>query len=165
MKGKIRNLFGHAKETIQRLTKGSREFLIGELSKVKKFSKALVREIVALFVLAIAAGIALSSLLKSFVFDLLMPFIGLVSPGGNWRNLRVRVGETHFNIGNFLGNLLFFLLVVLTVFLVLRLMPKGPDLSLPHVVRSCPTCGEPLSPDAIECEKCGATFLEPPKEE
>jgi large conductance mechanosensitive channel len=160
MKSRIRKAFGHVRETVQRLTRGSREFLTGELDKLRRFSKLLAREIVALFVMAIVAAIALSSLLKSFVFDLFMPLIGLVSPRGDWRNLRLRIGETHFNIGSFLANLLFFLLVALIVFLVLRLMPSRPDIALPHLVRKCPSCGEPLPLDAAECEKCGATFLD-----
>jgi len=165
MKGKIRSVFGRVREGIQRLTTGSREFLSGELGKVKEFSKLLAREIVALFVMAIVAGIALSSLLKSFVFDILMPFIGLVSPGGDWRNLRVRVGETQFNIGSFLANLIFFLLVALIVLVIVKLMPRRPDFSLPQLVKDCPTCGEPLLPGAGECEKCGAKLLDRPEGE
>jgi len=165
MKGRIRSIFRGLKETLQRLTTGSREFLSGELDKVKQFSKSLAREIGALFVLAIVAGIALSSLLKSFVFDILMPFVGLISPQGDWRNLRVKVGETRFNIGSFLANLIFFLLVALTVFLVLKLMPRKPEITLPQLMKVCPSCGEPLSPGALECEKCGAGLLDLSKEE
>lgn len=158
MKGRIRNVFGRAKESIQRLTKGSREFLSGEFDKVKKFSKSLAREIIALFVMAIVAGIALSSLLKSFVFDILMPFVGLVSPKGNWRNLCVRIGATELKIGNFLANFIFFLLVALIILLILRLMPRKPDITFPELVRTCPSCGQPLPPGATECSNCGATF-------
>ncbi len=165
MKGKIRNAFGRAKESIQRLTKGSREFLSGELDKVKKFSKVLAREIIALFVMAIVAGIALSSLLKSFVFDLVMPFVGLVSPEGNWRKLCVRIGASELKIGNFLANFIFFLLVALIILLILRLMPRKPDLTFPELVRTCPTCGELLPPGATECSNCGESLPRLSKEE
>jgi len=165
MKGRIRNVFGRVKKTLQRLTTGSKEFLTGEFDKIRKFSKYLAREIIALFVMAIVAGIALSSLIKSFVFDLLMPFVGLVSPGGNWRNLHIRVGETRFNMGNFLANLIFFLLVALLVFLILKLMPKKPDLTLRRLAKVCPSCGELLPRGATECDNCGATFLDLPEGE
>jgi len=165
VKGRIRGAFGRLKKTLERVTRGSKEFITGELEKVKKFSKYLAREIVALFVMAIVAGIALAALIKSFVFDLLMPLIGLVSPGGNWRNLQIMVGQTRFNIGNFLANLLFFLIVIFIVFLLIKLMPRKPDVTLRHLVRHCPSCGELLLPGATECENCGTTLLDFPEGE
>lgn len=164
MKGRIRNLFGRLLELIQRVTEGSREYLSGELHKVKKFSLWIAGEIAALFVLAIVGGIALASLLQSFAFDLLMPFLGLVSPGGHWRNLRIRVGETYFNIGNFLGNLVFFLLVLCVLLLILKLMPRRPDIKLPQLIGNCPECGEPLLPGASECGKCRKALPESSEE-
>ena len=164
MKGRIRNLFERIRELVQRVTEGSREYLSGEFHKVKKFSLWIAGEIAALFVLAIVGGIALASLLQSLAFDLLMPFVGLVSPGGYWRNLRIRVGQTHFNIGNFLGNLVFFLLVLCLLLLILRLMPRRPDITLPQIIVNCPECGEPLLPGAIECGKCGKALPRPSEE-
>jgi large conductance mechanosensitive channel len=159
MKGRIRNALGRAKQTIGQLTRGSRKFLTAELDKVKKFSRVLAREIVALFVMAIVAGIALSSLIKSFVFDLVMPVIGLVSPGGQWQNLDVTIGRTRFNIGNFLAHLIYFLLVVFIVFIILKLMPRKQDFALRQIVKNCPSCGELLPSDAAECPSCGTRFL------
>ncbi len=163
MAGRIRSALGRIKKTLERIFLGSREFLSGELDKVKKFSKLLARGVVALFVMAIVAGIALSSLIKSFAFDLLMPLIGLISPRGDWRNLQIRVGQTRFSIGNFLAHLVFFLLVAAIVLLVVRLMPKRPGFGLREVLKNCPSCGEILPRDAKECSSCGATFLDLPE--
>jgi large conductance mechanosensitive channel len=160
MKGRMRGALGRLKNTVERIARGSKEFIASELEKVKKFSKYLALEIVALFVMAIVAGIALAALLKSFVFDLLMPVIGLVSPGGDWRNLQIRAGDTRFHVGNFLANLLFFLVVVLVVFLIVKLAPRKPDVSLPEIVSHCPSCGELLLPGATECEACGTRLLD-----
>jgi len=164
MKGKIRNVLSLAGRTLRRITRSSKEFLGGELDKLKKFSKVLAREVVALFIMAIVAGIALSSLIKSFVFDILMPFVGLVSPRGDWRNLQIRVGETRFNIGNFLAHLLFFLVVVFVALLLVRLMPKRPALTLRGFLKNCPSCGEIIPHDATTCDNCGATFLDLPED-
>jgi large conductance mechanosensitive channel len=160
MNGKIRTALGRAGHTVRRLATGSRQFISAELDKFKKFSKHLTREIVALFVMAIVAGIALSSLIKSFVFDLFMPLIGLISPHGDWRNLGFTIGRTRFNLGNFLANLTYFIFVLLIVFLILKLMPSRPELSLRHLLKNCPSCGELLPPDAQECPRCGTRFLE-----
>jgi large conductance mechanosensitive channel len=155
MKVPFRGAFGHIKSALQRITKGSKAFIAGEISKIKAFSKVLAREIVALFVMAIVAGIAFSSLIKSFVFDLLMPFVGLLSPRGDWRNLQIRVGETRFNIGNFLANFLVFVFVALIVLFLLKLLPKKPDLHLAGLARTCPSCGRLLFGETAACEHCG----------
>ncbi len=165
MKGKIRSAISQVGNVVRRITRSSKEFLGGELDKLKKFSRVLAREVVAFFVMAIVAGIALSSLIKSFVFDLLMPFVGLVSPGGDWRNLQIRVGETRFYIGNFLAHLIFFVVVVFAALLLVRLMPKRPSLTLRGFLKNCPSCGEIIPRDATTCDNCGATFLDLPKSE
>ncbi len=165
VKGRIRGALSSVKKVLQRLAWGSKQFLTSELDKVKQFSRHLAREIVALFVMAIVAGIALAALLKSFAFDILMPLAGLVSPGGDWRNLQIRVGESRFNIGSFLAHLVFFIVVLLIVLLLLRLMPKRPELVLPRLVKNCPSCGEILPQNATECDACGTTFFDIPGDE
>ncbi len=163
-KGRIRAVLGRLKKTVQRVTKGSKEFIASELQKVGRFSKFIAIEAAALFVMAIVAGIAFAELLRSFVFDLLMPVIGLVSPQGDWHNLQLRIGQTRFHIGSFLAHLLFFVVVVLVVLLIVKLTPKKPDMALHDFVKRCPSCGGLLLPGATECEMCGARLLDFPED-
>jgi large-conductance mechanosensitive channel len=163
-KGKIRTVLGGLKRTIQRVTKGSKEFITSELQKIGRFSKFIAIEAAALFVMAIVAAIALAELLRSFVFDLLMPVVGLISPRGDWRNFQFRIGQTWFNVANFLAHLLFFLVVVLVAVLIVKLTPKKPKMALQDLIRHCPSCGGLLLPGATECEMCGARLLDFPED-
>lgn len=163
-KGIIRGALGGLKRTLQRVTKGSKEFITSELQKVGRFSKFIAIEAAALFVMAIVSGIALAELLKSFVFDLLMAVIGLVSPRGDWHNLQLRIGQTRFYFGSFLAHLLFFVVVVLVVFFIVKLTPKKPDMALRNFVKRCPSCGGLLLPGATECEMCGTRLLDFPED-
>ncbi len=164
-KGRIRAVVGGLKNTLQKVAKGSKEFVTSELQKVGRFSKFIAIEAAVLFVMAIVAAIALAQLLRSFVFDLLMPLIGLVSPGGDWQGLQFRIGQTRFYVGNFLAHLLFFVVVVLVVLLIVKLTPKKPEMALRDLVKRCPSCGGLLLPGATECETCGARLLDFPEDE
>lgn len=161
-KGKIRAALGGLKKTVQQVAKGSKEFVTSELQKVGRFSKFIAIEAAALFVIAIVAAIALAELLKSFVFDLLMPVIGLISPHGDWQNLQFRIGQTQFRVGIFLAHLLFLVVVVLVAVLIVKLTPKKPKMALENLIRNCPTCGGLLLPGATECETCGTKTLDLP---
>jgi large-conductance mechanosensitive channel len=162
-KGRIRSVLGGLKRTLQRVTKGSKEFIASELQKIGRFSKFIAIEAAALFVMAIVAAIALAELLRSFAFDLLMPLVGLMSPRGDWRNLQLRIGQTRFYVGSFLAHLLFFIVVVLVVLLIVKLTPKKPQMALRDLVKRCPSCGGLLLPGATECEMCGARLFDFPE--
>ena len=164
-KGRIRTVVGGLRKTLQKVAKGSKEFVTSELQKVGRFSKFIAIEAAALFVMAIVAAIALAELLKSLVFDLLMPVIGLVSPQGDWQNLQFRIGQTQFRVGNFLAHLLFLVVVVLVAVLIVKLTPKKPKMALQDLIRHCPSCGGLLLPGATECETCGTRLLDFPENE
>lgn len=164
-KGRIRTVVSGLRKTLQKVAKGSKEFVTSELQKVGRFSKFIAIEAAALFVMAIVAAIALAELLKSFVFDLLMPVIGLISPRGDWQNLQFRIGQSQFRVGNFLAQLLFFVVVVSVAVLIVKLTPKKPKMALQNLIRHCPTCGGLLLPGATECETCGTRLLDFPEDE
>lgn len=66
--------------------------------------------------IAVIIGGKVNDLVKTIVDNLVMPFIGLLIPGGDWRQLAVSVGETKFGIGPVLGALLDFTVVALLVY-------------------------------------------------
>lgn len=68
--------------------------------------------------IAVIIGGKLNALVDAVVKELLMPVIGLLVPGGNWRELAVTVGETKFGVGPILAAMVDFLIVAVVVFLV-----------------------------------------------
>lgn len=70
--------------------------------------------------IAVIIGGKLNALVDAVVKELLMPFIGLMLPGGDWRTLAISVGETKFGIGPILAATVDFLIVALVVFLIAK---------------------------------------------
>ena len=67
--------------------------------------------------IAVVIGGKLNELVKSLVDHLIMPFVGIFVPGGDWRKMGVDVAGAHFGIGPFLGSCLDFVIVAWLVFM------------------------------------------------
>ncbi|CAN5614130.1 hypothetical protein BH10BDE1_BH10BDE1_08540 [soil metagenome] len=68
--------------------------------------------------IAVIIGGKLNGLVDSIVKGLLMPIVGLVIPGGDWRELAFTIGETKFAVGPVLASLLDFFIVAVIVFVI-----------------------------------------------
>ncbi len=74
--------------------------------------------------IAVIIGLKLGELIKSVVDQLLMPLIGIVVPGGDWRTLGFTVAGARFGVGPVLGALLDFFIVAGLVFLIAKMVLK-----------------------------------------
>lgn len=103
--------------------------------------------------IAVVIGGAFGRIVNSLVEDLVMPLINPLIPGGDWRTLQVGPG---IQIGNFLGNILDFMVIALALFLIIRLiLRKGPAAPPPPApTRECPYCLETLPLQASRCRAC-----------
>ena len=73
---------------------------------------------------AVVVGNAAKDLVSSIATNLIMPFISLVSPEGNWRELSVDLGKATFKWGLVLSSLLDFVIVALIIFLIINKLFK-----------------------------------------
>ncbi len=74
--------------------------------------------------IAVILGLKLNDLIKSVVDHLLMPLIGILVPGGEWRELGFTVAGARFGVGPVLGSLLDFLIVAGLVFIIAKVVLK-----------------------------------------
>ncbi len=74
--------------------------------------------------IAVIIGGKLNALVDSIVKELLMPFLGLLIPGGDWRTLAVSIGETKFGVGPVLAAVVDFLVVAMVVFVFAKKILK-----------------------------------------
>jgi large conductance mechanosensitive channel len=72
--------------------------------------------------IGIVMGTAVMKLVSSVVSDLVMPFLGIMIPGGNWREMEIGMGNLHLKVGNFLGSLLDFIIIALVIFLFTKMI-------------------------------------------
>lgn len=68
----------------------------------------------------IIIGGAFTTIVKSLVDDILMPFIGWVIGGRDFTAYTVQIGDATINYGTFIQNVINFFLISLTVFLLVK---------------------------------------------
>jgi len=115
--------------------------------------------------LALAVGViigaAVGTLVSSLASDILMPVIGLLLPGGDWRQARLvlrtatdaagKTTETAILYGHFAGAVVDFLVIAFVTFLIVRALVK-PAPAEPTKV--CPECLEKVPKAARRCRAC-----------
>ena len=66
--------------------------------------------------IAVVIGGKVNTLVGSFVDNLIMPFVGMLVPSGDWRQVVIEIGGARFGVGAFAGALLDFAIVAFLVF-------------------------------------------------
>jgi large conductance mechanosensitive channel len=92
------------------------------VSMFREFTEFLKQYGVIGLAIAVIIGMKLNELIKAVVDDLLMPFVGILIPGGNWRAFRLEFGPLKIGIGHFLGVSVDFTIVALVVFLIAKII-------------------------------------------
>ena len=77
---------------------------------------------------AVIIGGKVNALVSALVDQLIMPFVGILIHGGDWRQIAFHISNAKFGIGIFLGATLDFVLVALIIFMLVKLMtPSKPS--------------------------------------
>jgi large conductance mechanosensitive channel len=100
---------------------------------VKEFMGFLKQYGIIGLAIAVIIGGKLNELIKTVVDGLLMPIIGLITPGGDWRTLAWTVesagGKTVFLYGPILGSTLDFVIVAGIIFLFAKMVLKEQEVA------------------------------------
>lgn len=76
-------------------------------------------KVVALAI-AFIMGVAATSLVKSLVDNLIMPFVGVLTPSGEWKTAVLSLGPVQLGIGPFVAECINFVVIALVVFMIAR---------------------------------------------
>jgi large conductance mechanosensitive channel len=74
--------------------------------------------------IAVIIGGKLNDLVTAVVGGILMPVVGLLTPGGDWRKMTWDLAGIHFEIGKVLGAGIDFVVVALIVFWMAKFILK-----------------------------------------
>ena len=74
--------------------------------------------------IALIIGLAITTLIKSFVDNLVMPIITFFIPGGAWQTATFNFGPIVIGWGALLGAIINFLVIALVVFLIAKYVFK-----------------------------------------
>jgi len=93
-------------------------------SFIQEFNDFLTKYGVIGLAVAFVMGAAITKLVTALVTDLIMPIIGAVIPGGDWRAATLSLGNIKFLVGDFTGNLIDFIIIALVIFMIVKAIVK-----------------------------------------
>ncbi|HKP74405.1 MAG TPA: large conductance mechanosensitive channel protein MscL [Longimicrobiaceae bacterium] len=146
---------------------------------VSAFRKFIAQGNVVDLAVGIVIGAAFTTVVKSFVDDILMPPIGKATGGVDFKNLFWSLDGKHYpsleaakaagaatvNYGLFINNVIAFLIVAFAIFLVVQAYDRmrTRELAAPAPsMRDCPFCTEPVALAARRCPHCTSELAPAP---
>ncbi|GEJ58799.1 large conductance mechanosensitive channel protein MscL [Anaeromyxobacter diazotrophicus] len=114
-----------------------------------EFRDFLLKQNALALAVGVVIGAAFGRIVSGLVDDFIMPIVGLVSPGGDWR--QVKLGP--FLVGDFAGRLLDFVIVAAVVFAIVKAFLREAK-PAPAPTQTCPQCLEVLPAAATRCRAC-----------
>jgi len=150
-----------------------------DLSKVKEKSKGTLQEFkdfaikgnVMDMAIGVIIGGAFGKIVTSFVNDIVMPAISLLTgkidfnnlfialDGGTYATLEAaqEAGVSTLNYGTFLTTIIDFLIIALSIFIItkkLLVAKKKEEAPAPVTTKTCPYCKSTIAIDATRCPHC-----------
>ena len=92
---------------------------------VDEFYEFLLKYQVIGLAVAFIIGAAATKLVTATITDIIMPFIAVIIPGGDWRAAVVNLKPVKLAVGDFIGNLIDFIIIALVIFLIVKFIMKG----------------------------------------
>ena len=93
--------------------------MVGIIAEFLEFLKEY--KVVALAV-AFIMGVAATTLIKSLVDNIIMPFIGILVPSGDWKAATLNLGPVHLGIGPFFADCINFIVVGMVIFMIAKVV-------------------------------------------
>lgn len=128
---------------------------------VAEFRKFLLQTNALALAVGVIIGAAVGKVVSSMVGDILMPVIGLLIPGGAWRELKwvltTKPDGTPANAityGAFLGNVVDFVIIAFVVFMITKALLKPAPAEAGPPSKECPECREIIPAAARKCRAC-----------
>ena len=118
----------------------------------KEFHDFIFKQNALALAVGVIIGAAVGKVVSGIVDDVLMPIVGVVLPGGEWRNAQLQLsGANAIKYGDLIGRLIDFAFVALVAFVLVKTLLRE---AVP-TTRPCPQCLEAIPIDARRCKACG----------
>jgi large conductance mechanosensitive channel len=120
----------------------------------KEFKEFLLKQNALALAVGVIIGAAIGKVVSGIVEDIFMPLIGVVMPGGEWRNAALPLtGQNAIKYGDLLGRLIDFTIVAAVVFVAVKLLIHEKT-DAPPPTKTCPECLETVPAAAKRCRAC-----------
>jgi len=125
---------------------------------VKEFKAFAMRGNVMDLAVAVIIGGAFGKIVSSLVNDIIMPVIGLLIGGVDFSGLAFTIGNATVTYGNFINNILDFIILALVIFLMIKfidnLKKKPAPVAAEPTTKECPYCFTIIPIKARRCPNC-----------
>jgi large conductance mechanosensitive channel len=126
---------------------------------INEFKAFIMRGNVMDLAVAVIIGGAFGKIVTSLVSDIIMPFIGLILGKIDFSSLAFTVGSAKVTYGNFISNLVDFIIIALVIFLMVKginnLQRKpAPVPEAAPTSKECPHCFTTIPIKATRCPHC-----------
>jgi large conductance mechanosensitive channel len=126
-----------------------------------EFKKFLLQTNALALAVGVIIGASVGKVVTSIVSDLMMPVIGLLIPGGAWREMSWVLSTkpdgspaNAITYGAFIGNLVDFVIVAAVVFMITKAILKPAPAAPGPPMKECPECRESIPAAARKCRAC-----------
>jgi large conductance mechanosensitive channel len=123
---------------------------------VKEFREFAIRGNVVDLAVAVIIGGAFGKIVASLVDNIIMPLVGLLIGGVDFKNLAFTVGSAKVEYGLFIQNVVDFIIVAFVIFLIVRAInsTKKPAPVAAPTTKECPHCFTTIPLKATRCPNC-----------
>jgi large conductance mechanosensitive channel len=123
---------------------------------LKEFREFAIRGNVIDLAVAVIIGGAFGKIVSSLVDNIIMPLVGLLIGGVDFKSLSSTVGSAKIEYGLFLQNVVDFIIVAFVIFLMVRAInsTKKPTPAAAPTTKECPHCFTTIPLKATRCPNC-----------
>ena len=121
---------------------------------LKEFKDFLLKQNALALAIAVIIGAAVSKVVSGVVDDLVMPVVGVILPGGEWRTAQFTLsGNNAIKYGDFIGRLVDFVIISFITFLIVNTALREKPKEAP-ATKTCSYCLEVVPAAATRCRAC-----------
>lgn len=91
---------------------------------IKEFKDFIAKGNVVDLAVGVIIGSAFGKIVSSVVSDILMPIIGVIIGGHDFTSIKLTFGNANIMIGNFIQNVIDFLIIAVCVFIFVKVINK-----------------------------------------
>ena len=124
----------------------------------KEFKEFLLKTNALALAVGVILGGAVGKVVSSIVDQILMPIIGLMIPGGDWREYKIALTHKQdgsiasgIGLGAFAGAVIDFVIIAFVIFMITKQLLK-PAPAAP--TKACKECTEAIPVAAKKCKFC-----------
>ena len=127
----------------------------------REFKAFILKENVLALAIAVVLGAAFGKVVQSMVDDFIMPVVGTITPGGDWKTATFDIGSASFGVGNFASVLLNFLIVGFVVWRVSKALIRPAPAAETPATKQCDYCRMTIDAGASRCSHCTSQLAQP----